>query len=265
MKSSKLVAILIASLSGVFQACSNAEPLAGNTAEKPLPIIVIDPGHGGEAEIDQSSPNNASYLSEKLKKTIKEKDLTLEISKKIAADVNSTGRVKAILTRSDDVNVGMKDRANVALSNNASALVSVHFNSTKTAHGPVAIVQGIQYEGKPANTREQHARDMAFGAKLAKAVEDVSSQYDSKSKARTSQDYQNKRKPEGSYLFSYLREKNAGKTMDACFLEIEFMDNPSVAAWLLERPDSEEIRAKIAKSIANELVVHVTTRKTSNP
>jgi N-acetylmuramoyl-L-alanine amidase len=234
----KPVALLIAMLSVV-----HAE----------LPIVVIDPGHGGSgAELDHSSPNNAEFKSPRSGTTYLEKDLTLEVSKEIARLVNESQKAKAVLTRSSDVNVGMQARAKTADQPGTVAFVSIHFNSTPSAHGPLAVVQGEKYQGVPANAAGQLKRDKAFGDSLSKAVEAVTLKYDPESKAKTAQIFD--RKPEGSHLFRYLREQERGKILDACFLEIEFMDNPKVAAWLLEGENAAAIRKEIAASIAKALV-----------
>ncbi|WP_035606681.1 N-acetylmuramoyl-L-alanine amidase [Haloferula sp. BvORR071] len=226
-----------------------------SVARGELPIVVIDAGHGGSgAELDHSSPNNAEFKSPRSGETYSEKDLTLELSKEIARLVNESGQAKAVLTRTSDVNVGMQARAKTADLPGAIAFVSIHFNSTPSAHGPVAVVQGEKYQGVPANTAAQLKRDKAFGDSLSKAVEAVTLKYDPASKAKPAQIFD--RKPEGSHLFRYLRALERGKALDACFLEIEFIDNPKVAAWLLEGESSAAIRKEIAASVAKALVEH---------
>lgn len=221
-------------------------------------IVVIDAGHGGTQVLDHSSPNNAQYRSAVSGKTFYEKDLTLEVATETIRLINLSDQVKALSTRTKDVNVGMKDRANVAIAAKAEALISIHFNSTPSATGPLAVVQATAYQGKPANTPEQLKRDKAMGDHLARAVASVSSRYLPNTKARPSQLYA--AKPEGSHLFRYLREAPAGKTIDACFLEIDFMDNPKVAAWLLESPLAEQARKEIAAALAEAIITYVSQK-----
>lgn len=85
-------------------------------------VIVIDPGHGGNHIVGGSSPNNATGRN-----GTKEKDLTLSIGIKVAEILNQR-RHEVHLTRNDDYNVGLKDRALVAVNNNADVFVSIHFN-----------------------------------------------------------------------------------------------------------------------------------------
>ena len=223
-----------------------------------VPIVVIDAGHGGSKVVDNSSPNNASFHSKALGKTIYEKDLALEVANEVIRVINLSGKVKALATRTKDENIGMKQRAEVALKAKAAALISIHFNSTPSATGPVGVVQGTSYQGKPANTAEQLKRDEAMGFRLSDAIAAVSSTYLPGTKARRSIIF--RAKPEGSHLFRYLREDPVGKTMDSCFLEIDFMDNPKVAAWLIESPQALTARKKIAAAIADAVIKHVTAR-----
>lgn len=227
-----------------------------SSAEKPT--VVIDAGHGGSQIVDHSSPNNASYRSAKLNKTIKEKELTLEMATDVITIINASGKVRALATRTKDENIGMKQRAGVALQAKAAALISIHFNSTPNARGPVSVIQATEYQGNPANTKEQYKRDKIMGDKLAKAIAVASSKYLEGTKARNTITFQ--AKPEGSHLFRYLREDPLGKTMDACFLEVDFMDNPKVAAWLIESTDAAKARKEIAAAIAAAVIEHVTSK-----
>lgn len=222
------------------------------------PVVVIDAGHGGSQVLDHSSPNNASFRSAKLNQTIKEKDLTLEIANEVIRIINATDQVKALATRTKDENVGMKQRASVALQAKAAALISIHFNSTPKAKGPLSVIQATEYQGKPANTKEQYERDKIMGDKLAKAIATVSSKYLEGTKAMSTIPF--RAKPEGSHLFRYLREDPMGKTMDACFLEVDFMDNPKVAAWLIESPDAAKARQEISQAIATAVIEHVSKK-----
>lgn len=87
-----------------------------------MPIIVIDPGHGGSTAVGGSSANNAIGPNGTL-----EKDLTLDIALRVfAAFQGSIHRV--ILTRTTDVNLGLRDRAAVAKNLLADVFLSIHFN-----------------------------------------------------------------------------------------------------------------------------------------
>jgi len=88
-----------------------------------MPVVVADPGHGGQTKVAGSSANHAMSSTGLL-----EKDLALDISQRAAAALSEEARV--ILTRSGDVNLSLTERATVARTNGASVFCSIHFNAT---------------------------------------------------------------------------------------------------------------------------------------
>ncbi|WP_420849340.1 N-acetylmuramoyl-L-alanine amidase family protein [Ramlibacter henchirensis] len=82
-----------------------------------------DPGHGGHRRVGGSSPNNATGPSGQLEKTV-----TLGIARAARDD---PGQFRVLLTREDDANLGLTDRASVARLSGAVAFVSVHCNGSK--------------------------------------------------------------------------------------------------------------------------------------
>lgn len=94
--------------------------------------VVIDPGHGG------NDPGNLGIKSPKEKTRVYEKDLNLEISKKVAAILSRQNDIQVILTRTEDETVELENRALVANSQKADVLVSIHMNAESggnTANG----------------------------------------------------------------------------------------------------------------------------------
>lgn len=212
--------------------------------------IVIDAGHGGTSVLDESSPNNSTSPS-----GIKEKDLTLEMALAVFAAIRDSPEAKKaaivpVLTRDADVNVGMAERARTALSQSARALVSIHFNASTThsARGPVGMVQDA------AHGNQHVARDGEFANRLAAAVSAVTRRYDPKSVQRGYFTDRELKQGRGSFLFRHLRAGPGGQGIPACFLEIEFIDNPEVEAWLINGDKAKAIRAEIAQAIAAALI-----------
>ena len=216
-------------------------------------VIVIDPGHGGAAVLDESSPNNATSPS-----GVKEKDLTLEMGQAVFAAIRDSAAAKKagvvpVLTRKEDVNVGMTARAGVALAHSARALVSIHFNASTghTARGPLGMVQD-------AGHGNQHvAQDGEYANRLAEAVSAVTRRYDPKSGRRGFITDRELKAGRGSFLFKYLRADPRGQGIPACFLEIEFIDNVEVEAWLIRGEKAKAIRAEIAQALAAALIEYV--------
>lgn len=83
-------------------------------------LVVLDPGHGGK------DPGAVSH-------GLKEKELTLEICKRVRVALERDFDVQVAMTRTDDTFVELADRAKFANSRNAAAFVSVHINSAAAA------------------------------------------------------------------------------------------------------------------------------------
>ncbi len=214
-----------------------------------LPTVVIDAGHGGtrdagtDAAHDRSTSNNATSVVHRLL----EEDLTLQLARLVAARVDASGTVHAVLTRDADVNLDFAQRAAVAAEAHAVCWVSIHFNSDEShrASGPRAII------GRAANNPNFEA-DKAFGLALAGAVEGVSRKYRPQTPRATWHDDHELHGQWGSYLFYQLRRQPATREIPACHLEVEFLDNPGLEqTFFVDRRD--EIFAAWADAIAREL------------
>ncbi len=89
--------------------------------------IAIDPGHGGK-----DKGNLGTYtVGEDSKKTVYEKDLDLQIGKKVAGILSKQNDIQVVLTRSDDESVSVEDRVKMINSQNpyVDAFVSIHMNA----------------------------------------------------------------------------------------------------------------------------------------
>ena len=83
-------------------------------------LIVIDPGHGGE---DPGSIGPSRKY---------EKDATLSISKKLAAQLNAIPGIKTRMTRNADYFVNLNRRVAIARENEAHLLISIHADAFTT-------------------------------------------------------------------------------------------------------------------------------------
>jgi len=88
-------------------------------------VVVIDPGHGGA---DPGAVGRKKSL---------EKNVVLEISKKLAGQINATRGMRAILTRKTDVFLPLFRRAKLAIDHRAHLFISVHADAwiTPRANG----------------------------------------------------------------------------------------------------------------------------------
>ncbi len=78
--------------------------------------IVLDPGHGGED-------------SGAVRGTVCEKDLNLAIAEYLKAYLEEYSGVEVVMTRSSDRKIGLSDRTEIAVDEDADLLVSLHNNA----------------------------------------------------------------------------------------------------------------------------------------
>jgi N-acetylmuramoyl-L-alanine amidase len=91
----------------------------------PIDVIVIDPGHGGDR--DGAVGKNG----------LKEKDVVLDIALRLETILEKSKRFTPVLTRREDKNVGLEERAQLANVASGDLFVSIHANSSdqKSATG----------------------------------------------------------------------------------------------------------------------------------
>lgn len=100
-----------------------AQPKASIMTRDPkIKTIVIDAGHGGS---DVGATREGIY----------EKDLTLDMAKKLEAILKKNKCFNVLMTRSNDTYVSLEDRVDFAEKNQADLFISVHVNSSVTTEG----------------------------------------------------------------------------------------------------------------------------------
>jgi N-acetylmuramoyl-L-alanine amidase len=119
--------------------------------------IVIDPGHGG---IDPGAMGHQG---------LQEKDVALDIARKLRDKLTSTGRYRVLLTREEDRKVYLKERVAFAKDNNADLFISIHANALPTEASSLNYVE-TYYFGPYSDMRtleiaekENHDSDYAIG------------------------------------------------------------------------------------------------------
>lgn len=117
---------------------------AGRPDLEPLRLIVLDAGHGGH---DPGATGPTGVM---------EKDVTLDVIKRVARLVDEELGVKVALTRSTDVFVPLRERTNFANKQRADLFVSVHAN----AH-PNAVSEGVETYFLSSEASDSNARQVA--------------------------------------------------------------------------------------------------------
>lgn len=131
-----------------------------------LPIVVVDPGHGG---IDMGATSKSGE---------QEKAIVLEFARRLADKINGTGRYRAVLTRDSDTFISLSGRVQFARANRASLFISVHAD---TLHDPFGVRGATIYtlsdrasDAESARYAEQENKaDAIAGVDLAAEPGDV--------------------------------------------------------------------------------------------
>jgi N-acetylmuramoyl-L-alanine amidase len=79
------------------------------------PLVVIDPGHGGQ---DPGAPSPFG--------NVREKDITLALARAIRDDLSRFGRVRVALTRDGDIYLPLEQRYEIARRLGADLFISIH-------------------------------------------------------------------------------------------------------------------------------------------
>jgi N-acetylmuramoyl-L-alanine amidase len=105
------------------------EPLARGMTVPAAPsrVIVIDPGHGG------TNPGTRSVAESR-----NEKEYTLDWAKRLAPLLAQQGW-QVFLTRTNDVDVSLPDRAAFADARRADLFLSLHFNASASGSDPAGV------------------------------------------------------------------------------------------------------------------------------
>lgn len=172
--------------------------------------IVLDAGHGGSA-------TGALYEG------IKEKDLNLSVTKKVAAILIRHG-YNVIMTRSDDTYLGLNERANIANAVNADIFVSIHSNANDDPE-----IYGLSTYHFPESRR---------GPLLARAIQNAGSEATGA-----------KNRGILSANFAVLRETE----MPAALVEMGFMTNHDELMRLADSAYQDKMAQGIADGIVNYL------------
>ncbi len=143
-------------------------PLTAPKAILPMaqrPLIVLDPGHGGE-DPGALGGNN-----------LKEKNITLAMGRDLKRHLEATGRYRVILTRDKDVFIRLSQRVAFARNKGADLFISLHADSINRAGVRGASIYTLSEKASDAETeklaaRENHA-DLIAGIDLNVEDKDV--------------------------------------------------------------------------------------------
>lgn len=115
----------------------DALPLARKQSHAGKPIIVIDPGHGG---VDPGAISLTGAY---------EKNIVLALAREVKAQLDKSGKVKAVLTRDRDFFIPLRERVSIARAQHADLFMSLHADT----------VANPDIRGLSVYTLSQHSSD----------------------------------------------------------------------------------------------------------
>lgn len=204
--------------------------------------VVIDPGHGGTGNVGGSDGNHAVGAS-----GVKEKELTLILANLVKTELQNAAaaghNINIVMTRTTDVNLSLKARANFARDNHADRFVSIHLNASDQHNA-----RGVETWVRRAQDNVNLNDDRRFATKIQSAVFNAIEARDPLTKDRGVKEGQ----------FGILRDDSLGNTSGghcrAALLEVEFLDVPAVDVLLNSGPNATAVRSEIAKAIAGAII-----------
>lgn len=131
---------------------------SGSAAVRPI-VIAVDAGHGGE---DPGARGRRGLL---------EKDVSLQLARRLARQIDKEPGFKAVLIRDGDYYVGLKDRSRKASAAGADLFISIHANSYKdpSVRGTAVYVlspKGAKSEHAMMLENRENMSDLIGGAEI---------------------------------------------------------------------------------------------------
>lgn len=182
-----------------------------NSYDEKTITVVIDAGHGGDDAGAISSDG------------LKEKDLTLSLSKKIA-DLNSNPHIKILLSRSDNEFISVKDRVLFSKNNNADLFISLHVNRSddKQLNGFSVLID-----------KENSSKNMLLGSAL---IDELKKSYQTEQRIGV--------RKNGVWVLDH-------NVCPAALIECGYLSNTADEAFITNKANQEKIARNILNGIEN--------------
>jgi N-acetylmuramoyl-L-alanine amidase len=215
--------------------------------------IVIDPGHGGH-DTGTIGPNG-----------LEEKDLVLDVSRRLGKLLQTRLGAEVIYTRKDDTFIPLETRTAIANQEAADLFVSVHANSSHDSDARGVETYYLNFTSSP-EALEVAARENAVSEKSIHELQDLVKKIALKEKIEESHEFASDVQRS---LHSGLAAKNPGlrdrgvkkapfivligANMPSILAEISFVSNPGDE----RRLGTSEYRQKIAESLYRGIAKYV--------
>lgn len=232
--------------------------------------VVIDPGHGGKRVVGVNdgsqashgaSHNNASVTVEG--KVFYEKDLALSYSTFLAHHLVARG-MTVRMTRKEDRSVSAMMRAAIAVENQADVFLAIHFNAGGGEGARAYVVAEDHVRWEYLHFFNPYLeRDAALGRELVLGLDEafrafggrgsekkvfVDTRFPAKSAAAGALGLGNLK--DGIRTIGYARLDPHLYRAAVVLLEVEFMDEPQRARWLISRDAHEAAARALGQALA---------------
>jgi N-acetylmuramoyl-L-alanine amidase len=207
--------------------------------------IVIDPGHGGH-DTGTIGPNG-----------LLEKDLVLDVSKRLGKLLEARLGAEVVFTRRDDTFIPLETRTSIANQEEADLFVSVHANSSRDQDARGVETYYLNFTSSP-EALEVAARENAEADKSIHELQDLVKKIALKEKIEESREFasdvQQSLHTGLAAKSSGVRDRGVkkapfvvliGANMPSILAEISFISNPSDE----KRLKSADYRQRIAESL----------------
>ena len=207
--------------------------------------IVIDPGHGGH-DTGTIGPHG-----------LYEKDLVLDVSKRLGKLLQSRLGAEVVFTRNDDTFIPLETRTSIANQEQADLFVSVHANSSRDSDARGVETYYLNFTSSP-EALEVAARENAASDKSIHELQDLVKTIALKEKIEESREFasdvQQSLHAGLSVKTSGLRDRGVkkapfvvliGANMPSILAEISFLSNPGDE----KRLKTPDYRQRIAESL----------------
>ena len=129
-------------------------------------IVVIDPGHGGD---DPGAVGPRKTL---------EKDIVLALAQNLQKALDSTGEIRAFLTRRGDYFIPLNDRVKIAQEYGADLFISLHCNGSRSRRTRGTSIYCLSLKGASDTAtqllaQKENASDLVGGMSLAPTQKDL--------------------------------------------------------------------------------------------
>jgi N-acetylmuramoyl-L-alanine amidase len=215
--------------------------------------IVIDPGHGGH-DTGTIGPNG-----------LEEKDLVLEVGRKLGKLLETRLGAEVVYTRKDDTFIPLETRTAIANQQRADLFISIHANSSRDSAARGVETYYLNFTSSP-QALEVAARENAVSEKSIYELQDLVKKIAMKEKIEESREFAGDVQ---SSLHSGLAAKSPairnrgvkkapfivliGANMPSILAEVSFVSNPSDE----HRLETSEYRQRIAESLYRGIAKYV--------